>query len=146
MFAVAALVSPSGCCVKVTVKVWGVPTRFTALGAMLMNASTYRLIAGPLSPLLPSPVVRTRVAELGLAPGSASVIPPAAVAFAVMASTFVVLTVTVQVAVLPPLKDTDGPQVEPVCADGSLSVTWTLAVDAAVAPSGGGVAVPLKGV
>src|ERR1051326_1459302 len=52
MLAVAALVAPSAIWLTVTVKVWALPTSFTALGAIWIFASTYRLTASlPFCPL-----------------------------------------------------------------------------------------------
>src|ERR1041385_6687228 len=114
---------------------WALPTSFTALGVIWMFASTYRLTAS--LPFWPLPSVSlVRVGELGLAFGSASVIVRTPLACAEIDSTVLLLTVTVQVAVLPPPKETDGPQVVAVWEAGSLSVTEMFAVVAGVAESG----------
>src|SRR5262245_57227346 len=86
-----------------TTNVCACPTLFVASGGLIvMYASTKRFVAGPLppGPLLPD-VERVTSAVAGLALGSLSTKCQTAVAFAVNVPAWVLLIVTVQVAVVP---------------------------------------------
>jgi len=132
-----AAVAPAGYSVTVMVKVWDCPTGFVAVcGVMPILASTYCFTAGPLSPDLLSPVARVINT-----PPTVKV----ALAFAVIVPAVVLLTTTVQVAVVPE-KLTVLPVQLSVTDDGvkPVNVTVTLAVVAAVAAPGACVTVTVK--
>ena len=107
---------------------------------MLIDASTYCLVAGPLPPGPAGDAVVGSVSRVTDTPPILSV----AEAFAVNAPAVLLLIVSVQVAVFPPPKDTAAPHVVLWLVGAALRVTAMFAVVAGVAPSGACVTVTVN--